>query len=148
MSMRTSDRKRSRIIVLAAGAALGLVGLAVACSQGGGSGGSSNPGPGATATPTPTATASASGQVSCAIGGALNYSETCTVERVLVDGAPVLVIRHADGGFRRFDVLPGGTLAEADGAVRATVLGNGTTLEITIGSDRYRLAASLLGNAS
>jgi hypothetical protein len=35
------------------------------------------------------------------------------------DGAAVLVIRHADGGFRRFDVLADGTLAEADGTQRA-----------------------------
>jgi len=85
--------------------------------------------------------------VSCAVNGAVTLATTCTAERVLVDGAPVLVIRHADGGFRRFDVLAGGTLAESDGAVKAAVLRTGTTLDVTIGTDRYRFDASVLGNA-
>jgi len=142
MSMRTSDRGRSRVLILAAGAAaLGLTAAAVACSDGGSSD------PGDTATPGAGADSGGSAQVACAINGALAWSESCTVERVAVaGGAPLLVIRHADGGFRRFEVLAGGTLAEADGAVRATVLRNGGTLEITIGSDRYRLADSLLAD--
>jgi len=86
--------------------------------------------------------------VSCAVNGAGAFATTCTAERVLVDGVPVLVIRHADGGFRRFDVLAGGTVAEADGALRATVLRTGTTLDVTIGADRYRFDAALLGDAS
>jgi len=144
MSMQTSNR--SRFLVVAAGAAvLGLTAASVACSQEGG--GSATPGPDATATSTPTAAPGGGAQVSCATNGALTYSDSCTVERIIVNGTPVLVVRHADGGFRRFDVLAGGTLAEADGAVRATVLRSGATLEVTIGSDRYRLATSLLGNA-
>ena len=133
----------------AAALALALTTAAVACSQGGG-GGSPDPGPGSTASPTPTGggTGGTGASLSCAVNGALAFTDGCTAERVLVDGAPVLVIRHADGGFRRFDVLAGGSLAEADGALRATVLRNGSTLEVTIGSDRYRLDASLLGNAS
>lgn len=143
MSTPTSDRRRT--LAIAAGAlAIGLTATAVACSQGGGS---PDPGPGGSASPTPTATESTA-SLSCAVNGALAFTDGCTAERVVVDGAPVLVIRHADGGFRRFDVLDGGSLAEADGALRATVLRNGATLEVTIGSDRYRLDASLLGNAS
>ena len=129
-------------------AVLGLIAVAVACSQDGG-GGSSAADPAATATPAPSSTAApgASTPIACAVNGALTWSDSCTVERALVNGAPVLVVRHADGSFRRFDVLAGGTLAEADGAVRAAVIVNGTTLEVTLGSDRYRLATSLLGNA-
>jgi len=145
MSTPTSDRRRT-LGFAAAAFALGLTATAVACSQGGGSG-SPDPGPGGSASPTPTATGSTA-SLSCAVNGALAFTDGCTAERVLVDGAPVLVIRHADGGFRRFDVLAGGSVAEADGALRVAVVRNGTTLEVTIGSDRYRLDASLLGNAS
>ena len=138
MSTRTSDRPRAGLA--AAGAlVLGLAAVAFACSQGGNGG---DPDPGATASAT-AIVAPGDGTVACAVNGALNYADDCTAEHVVVDGSPVLVIRHADGGFRRFDVLAGGTLAEADGALRATVLRNGTTLEVTIGSDRYRLDAGL-----
>jgi hypothetical protein len=127
---------------MSAAAAVALALAVAACSQEGADG---SPRPGASAPATPTGSTAA---LSCAVNGALNYSDGCTAERVLVDGAPVLVIRHADGGFRRFDVLPGGTLAEADGALPATVLRTGGMLEVTIGSDRYRLDARLLGHVS
>jgi len=64
-----------------------------------------------------------------------------------VDGDRVLVVRHADGSFRRFIVRSGPTLEEADGAQRAVVLRTGDTLEVTLGSDRYRLNVSQLANA-
>ena len=149
MSTPTSDRSRSRTWLAAAGAAvLGLTAAAFACSQGGGGGGGGGAvDPGSTATPTPTATATPAGSVSCAVNGAAAFATTCSAERVLVSGAPVLVIRHADGGFRRFDVLADGTLAEADGAQRASFVRTGTTLDVTVGADRYRFDASLLGNA-
>ena len=153
MSTPTSDRSRSRTWLAAAGATvLGLTAAAFACSQGGGGGGGGTTDPVATSTPTPTATPTpsatvAAGTVSCAVNGAVALATTCTAERVLVDGAPVLVIRHADGGFRRFDVLADGTLAEADGAQRASFVRTGTTLDVTVGADRYRFDASLLGNA-
>jgi len=92
-------------------------------------------------------TASQAGTLSCAVNGAAAFATTCTAERVLVDGAPVLVFRHADGGFRRFDVLAGGTVAEADGAQRATVVRTGTMLDVTVGADRYQFDTSMLGNA-
>ena len=150
MSTPTSDRSRSRAWLAAAGASvLGLAAAAFACSQGGGGGGGGTsaptPTPNATATPTPSVTPA--GNLSCAVNGAAAFATTCTAERVLVAGAPVLVIRHADGGFRRFDVLADGTLAEADGAQRASFVRSGTTLDVTVGADRYRLDAALLGNA-
>jgi hypothetical protein len=152
MSTPISDRTRSRAWLAAGGAAvLGLTAAAFACSQGGGGGGNgegaATPTPAATATPTPTATATLAGTVSCAVNGAAAFATTCTAERALVGGAAVLVIRHADGGLRRFDVLADGTLAEADGAQRASFVRTGTTIDLTVGADRYRLDASLLGNA-
>ena len=146
----TSDRKRSRAWLAAASASvLGLSAAAFACSQGdGGDGGeASSPTPTPTASPIPAPSVTAAGNVSCAVDGAAAFATTCTVERVLVEGTSVLVIRHADGGFRRFDVLTDGTLAEADGAQRASFVRSGTTLDVTVGTDRYRFDAALLGNA-
>jgi hypothetical protein len=128
---------------------LGLCAAGFACSQGGGdeASGTAGPAPAATTTPAATASATTAGTLSCAVNGAATFATSCTAERELVGGAPVLVIRHADGGFRRFDVLAGGTVVEADGALRASVLRTGTSLDVTVGADRYRFEASLLGDA-
>ncbi|MFA7603773.1 MAG: hypothetical protein WCY29_12260 [Novosphingobium sp.] len=84
-------------------------------------------------------------RVSCAIAGAAAFTETCMLERTRTEGAPVLVIRHADGGFRRFAVTDGSVTA-IDGAQPAAVTRTATGLDVTVGSDRYRLAASQLGH--
>ena len=59
----------------------------------------------------------------------------CTVERA----GDLLVVRKADGGFRRLRVI-GGSIAAADGAERAEAvrLPDGST-EVSIGGDRFRL---------
>ena len=94
---------------------------------------------------TPTGDAALSAGVTCATGGAQTFTSSCTVEQARVEGAPVLVIRHPDGGFRRLAVK-NGTVAEADGAQQAVVTRDGDTIGVSIGSDRYRLDASVLGN--
>jgi hypothetical protein len=81
--------------------------------------------------------------VACATGGAQSFTSDCTIERSRVDGERILVIRHADGGFRRFAVKEGNVTA-ADGAEQAVVTRNGTTLDIAAGADRYRLDDRLL----
>jgi len=146
MSMRTSERGSWRVIGLVSGAAaaLALSALAISCS-GGGESAAADAGPGASA---PSGSGAAGATVSCALNGALTYANACTLERVTVGGTPTLVIRHPNGGFRRFEVLSGPTLAEADGAQQAVVLRNGNTLEVTLGADRYRLDVSQVGDAS
>jgi len=59
----------------------------------------------------------------------------CTVER----SGDLLVVRKADGGFRRLRLTPSGIVA-ADGAERAQAvrLPDGST-EVSIGGDRFRL---------
>jgi hypothetical protein len=153
MSAPTPDRWRSRTTLAAAVvAAFGVTAGVFACSPGGDSGSAAS-GTGAsptvspTATPPPTGIATPAGTLSCAVNGSAALTTSCTAERVVVAGSPVLVIRHPDGGFRRFDVLAGGTLAETDGAIRAAVVRTGTTLDVTVGADRYRLDVSVLGNA-
>lgn len=62
-------------------------------------------------------------------------SPDCTVERA----GDLVIVRKADGGFRRLRMTGQGIVA-ADGAERADarVLGNGMT-EVAIGGDRFLL---------
>ena len=94
MSTPISDR-HSRLPGRAGTIGLALAALA-ACSQQEGTG------------ETQVASQEPSARVDCAVNGALGFTPACTTERLTVDGTPVLVVRHADGGFRRFEVLPDG----------------------------------------
>jgi hypothetical protein len=91
------------------------------------------------------ADAANSGQIECAIGGAAAFTRTCTVERESSNGDLVLLIRHADGGFRRFRVLTDGRgVVAADGAEPAvTQLLGPKAIEVSVGADRYRLPATV-----
>lgn len=89
------------------------------------------------------ARASESGEnIACAVNGAAEYSDSCIVERSEQDGRKLLVVRHPDGAFRRFDVLADGRgLAVTDGAEEAQLALNGDLLDVTVGRDRYRFPA-------
>lgn len=81
-------------------------------------------------------------RLACAIGRATEFGPDCRVERVAVDGATQLVVRHPDGSFRRFAVLPGGAgLAVVDGADEAVQALDGDVLAVTVARDRYRFPA-------
>ncbi len=116
MSMRTSS------------AALLLLALA-ACSQG-------------------ESEAAAAGQgdelIECAVNGAPAFVRECAAERVEDGERVMLVVRHPDGGFRRFEVTDNGEgLATADGADTATILRSADGLDVAVGSDRYRFPATV-----
>jgi hypothetical protein len=106
------------------------------CGLAGCSGGDSSNSASAEAT-SPAAT------VACARGGAQSFTSDCTAERTRVDGTEILVVRHADGGFRRFAVSEG-SITAADGADQAVVTRSGTTLDVAAGTDRYRFDTRLL----
>jgi hypothetical protein len=77
-------------------------------------------------------------RIECAIGGATAFGKTCAVEK---GEGTLLVLRHEGGGFRRIDLAADGTISAADGSDEA----QGKSLpdgrfELTLGSDRYRLA--------
>lgn len=85
--------------------------------------------------------------IECAVTGATVFSRACHVERTKVEGVSTLVIRHPDGGFRRFEVMLDGTgVISADGAQRAEVSLHGTGIEVAVGADRYRLPAKIAGD--
>ena len=81
--------------------------------------------------------------IACALAGAREFAPNCAVERSLADGTLTLVVRHPDGGFRRFEVLKDGRgLAAADGAEIAATALAGDMLEVSVGTDRYRFPAT------
>jgi hypothetical protein len=77
-------------------------------------------------------------QIACALGSAASFSDSCTAERVSQDGKQGVIVRHADGGFRRFELLATGGVSAADGADAAVMELAGGLLEVTVGNDRYR----------
>jgi hypothetical protein len=80
--------------------------------------------------------------IDCALAGAGEFRRSCKVEKAASDGGAELVVRHPDGGFRRFEVVPAG-LATADGVAvaRNTALASG--IEVAVGPDRYRFPTAM-----
>ena len=76
-------------------------------------------------------------RIACALDGAAEFVETCTLER----SGPRLVVHRPDGGFRRLIIEGEGVqpLDGADAATTAPLAGGG--LEIAIAGDRYRIPA-------
>lgn len=83
------------------------------------------------------ATAAPDDRIECAMNGAQAFAKSCAVERG--EGA-LLVLRHADGGFRRINIASDGAISPADGSDAATgqPLPDGR-FELQISGDRYRL---------
>jgi hypothetical protein len=85
--------------------------------------------------------------ISCAIGTASEFAETCTVEREQVDGHLALVIHHEDGGFRRLTVMTDGSgVIASDGADPARITVYDGQIEVAVGMDRYILPATISGS--
>lgn len=131
---------------------IGMIFLALAlagCSQSGDQAQTTG-GAGASAAPSEPVTASEGGAeaIPCALAGAETYNQTCPVERATVEGKLQLVVRHPDGGFRRFEVVGDGRgVVVADGAEEArSVPGNGA-LEVFVGEDAYRFPAKARSDA-
>ncbi len=97
----------------------------------------------------PPETAEGAEHIACALGGDKAFKPVCAVERAQSDGKLVLIVRHPDGAFRRFDVLGGGQgLALSDGAETAAVAMAGADLEVAVGLDKYRFPVTAKGDAA
>ena len=85
------------------------------------------------------------GKVECALAGSDSFERTCTTERIAGADGQILVIRHADGGFRRFKILTDGRgLAPADGFDETKIaLIENAMIEVSSGDDKYRLPAQI-----
>lgn len=81
--------------------------------------------------------------VACALSGAKTFGRTCTREVSRDDVGEVWIIRHPDGGFRRFVLIDGGTrIATADGNKEVVAERMGGELEVRVEGDRYRFPAA------
>jgi hypothetical protein len=77
-------------------------------------------------------------RIACAVGGAVEFTEDCVLERTSVEGAQMLVIRHPDGGFRRLEVSKDGqNLNAADGAEVTQSALKQDRWEVILGDNRY-----------
>jgi|SRR5687768_5085603 hypothetical protein len=81
--------------------------------------------------------------VECALSGSTAFARDCAVERWRDGNGAFLVVRHPDGGFRRFQVLEDGGLTTADGAEAARVAPREGGIEVAVAADRYRLPATI-----
>jgi hypothetical protein len=84
-------------------------------------------------------------RIACALGDETEFTEQCDAERVQNGDRRELVLRHPDGGFRRFDIVTDGRgLVAADGSEEALVtpLTDGR-IELSVGGDRYRIPATV-----
>lgn len=114
-------------------AAIGVL-LLAACSVGG---------------ETPVPDADNANRIDCAVAGAAEFTRACWVERVTEEGKQVLVIRSDSGSFRRLEVLSDGRgVAAADGADMAQVALADGGIEVSLAGDRYRLPATISGDAA
>ena len=89
--------------------------------------------------------AASDGKVECALAGATAFERTCSTEQISTNGSILLVLRHPDGGFRRFNILTDGRgLAAADGFddTRISLLED-SMIELSSGDDKYRLPAQI-----
>lgn len=83
-------------------------------------------------------------RIECRPAGAAAFERACTVESAERRDGRVLTLRKADGGFRRLLVDRQGRVTAADGAERAALGptdGQGATVEVEIGGDRFRLGS-------
>ena len=95
----------------------------------------------------PPAEAEGAEKIACALAGAKNFTPVCAVDRAKEDGVLTLIVRHPDGGFRRFMVLDDGRgLAVADGATQAVTRFEGGMAELAVEQDRYRFPVTVKGD--
>jgi hypothetical protein len=87
--------------------------------------------------------------IECALHGAGAFARECTVERARDGGVATLIVRHPDGGFRRFEILGDRRgLASADGAEPAETEWRDGGIGLAVGADRYRFPASIIADVS
>ena len=81
--------------------------------------------------------------IECALGGAAGFTADCLMEQEARQDERLLIVRHPDGAFRRFEIgVPERGLITADGVEQAIVDRGDGYVEVRVGPDRYRLPIS------
>lgn len=89
-------------------------------------------------------------KIECALNGADIFSENCATERVASENGTILMIRHSDGGFKRFRILTDGRgleVAEGYDDSRIEIIDENHIL-LSSGNDKYKLKAQFKGGAA
>jgi hypothetical protein len=89
--------------------------------------------------------AALNGKIECALAGSTKFERICSTDRISGADGQILVIRHPDGGFRRFNILTDGRgLSPAQGfdETKISILADGM-IELKSGDDLYRLPAQI-----
>ncbi|WP_422343731.1 hypothetical protein [Parasphingorhabdus sp.] len=83
------------------------------------------------------------GRIECAINGDSDFSNGCLSERLAGENGVTLIVRHPDGGFRRFNILTDGRgLEAADGSEKAKIeIVEENKILVSVGSDKYIMPA-------
>ncbi len=83
--------------------------------------------------------------VACMVEGGKAFEPTCEIQREISEQGLILTISSPGGGFRRLLVTKDGRgVIAADGAEPALVTPlNDGMVEVAVGSDRYRLPATV-----
>jgi hypothetical protein len=94
--------------------------------------------------------AAADGKIECAVSGAKELTRSCFTEKISGSDGQSLIIRHPNGGFRRFKILTDGRgLQTAEGAEKLSIkVLDGGKIEANIAGDRYQLPAQIKANAA
>jgi hypothetical protein len=98
----------------------------------------------------PPAIAEGKEHIACALGGEQKLAKVCAVERAKGNDGMALIVRHPDGGFRRFVSDTNGTaiaIAAADGAEQTVALDKGDRILVTVGQDRYLFPLGKMNDA-
>ena len=77
--------------------------------------------------------------IECALGPGMGFVRDCAIERSRDGGVYRMIVRHPDGGFRRFEVGADNAIVVSDGADPAQVSLTGAVAGVTVGEDRYRI---------
>lgn len=85
------------------------------------------------------------GRIECAINGDSDFSKGCRTERLSGENGVTMIVRHPDGGFRRFKVLTDGRgLEAADGSEKAKIeIVEDDKILVSVGSDKYIMSARM-----
>ena len=80
--------------------------------------------------------------IACARDGSQQFKPDCTIERSMVGGTQVIVVRLPDGGFHRLEVSKDGqNLNAADGADQSQSALKGDRFEVILGQNRFVVPA-------
>ncbi len=81
----------------------------------------------------------------CALAKAKDFRPVCKIDKAQANGKDLWIVRHPDGGFRRFVIVEqqdGAHIGAADGAFEVQTKRVGPNLEVKVGEDRYLFAAT------